>query len=346
MGPVEDMEFTVSRDEAGQRLDRLCAARHPRLSRNQIQILNRDGAIEVDGRVRPDSYTVTDGERVAIRPSSVESTRWDPDAEPLPQAQIRVPVVFVDEYVVVVNKPAGLVVHPAHGNPDGTLVNALLGRGITLARPGGPSRPGIVHRLDKDTSGLMVVARTDAAYHGLVDAFRDKKVRKEYHAVVCGNLPGGQSTVDAPIGRHPVSRQRMAVLERGGKQAVSQLFVVDSYTHFDYIRVATNTGRTHQIRVHLSHVSHPLLGDPVYGGRRRTGHGVGSGARVTYVKLLKILSRHALHASLLSFLHPVTGAPLLFRSALPDDMRLVLETIYKEDRIKEVQVENNPERSR
>jgi 23S rRNA pseudouridine1911/1915/1917 synthase len=247
-----------------------------------------------------------------------------------------VPVVYNDRHIIVVNKPAGLVVHPAHGNPDGTLVNALLGMGLRLAGHGGPTRPGIVHRLDKDTSGLMVVAASERAHRSLVAAFRDKKVRKEYHAVVVGHLGRKRLTVDAPVGRHPAHRQRMTVPERGGKPAVSQLFVVDSYSHFDYIRVATDTGRTHQIRVHLSHVSHPLLGDPVYGGRRRGGHAVGAGTRVTFEKLLKIMTRHALHASLLSFDHPVTGLPLLFRSALPPDMRLVIEILYTEDRIKEV----------
>jgi 23S rRNA pseudouridine1911/1915/1917 synthase len=345
MDPSADMEFTVAPDEAGQRLDRLCAEKHPRLSRNQIQNLNGCGAIEVDGRSRPDSYAVADGEKISIRPSTVEFAGWDPEAKPRPQPEIPVPVVYSDGHIIVVNKPAGLVVHPAHGNPDGTLVNALLGRGLRLARTGGPSRPGVVHRLDKDTSGLMVVAASDRAYHALVENFKDKKVRKQYHAIVAGNLGKRRMTVDAPIGRHPVSRQKMAVLSRGGKEAVSQLFVVDSYSHFDYIRVSTNTGRTHQIRVHLSHVSHPLLGDPVYGGRRRIGHAVGPGTKVTYEKLLKKMDRHALHASLLSFPHPVTGAKMLFRSALPADMRFVLETIYKEDRIKEVQVENNPERS-
>ncbi len=331
-----DMEFTVASEEEGQRLDRLCAAHHPRLSRNQIQILNNNGGVFVDGRSRPDSYTMSAGENVSITPSAAEKTGWDPETRPAPEPDIAVPVVYRDEHIIVVNKPAGLVVHPAHGNPGGTLVNALLGMGFELPALGGPSRPGIVHRLDKDTSGLMVVAGSEPAYRVMVEAFKDKKVRKEYHAIVDGNMGRQKKTIDAPIGRHPVMRQKMAVVERGGKPAVSQLFVVDSYSHFDYIRVATETGRTHQIRVHLSHVSHPLLGDPVYGGRRKAKRTAGVGTRVTYEKLLKILTRHALHASRLSFLHPVTGASLTFRAALPQDMRLVLELLYTEDRIKEV----------
>jgi 23S rRNA pseudouridine1911/1915/1917 synthase len=336
MDPSLDMEFTVAPEDEGLRLDRLCANRHPDLSRNQIQNLNKAGAVSVNGVCRPDSFPVTAGDRVRITPSVAGISGWDPEARPEPEKDIDVAIVYRDDHITVVNKPAGLVVHPAHGNPGGTLVNALLGEGVGLAGLGGPSRPGIVHRLDKDTSGLMVVAATDEAYRGMVGAFKDKRVRKEYHAIVDGNIGCETKIIEAPIARHPAYRQRMAVVEKGGKPAVSQLFVVDSYSHFDYIRVATNTGRTHQIRVHLSHVSHPLLGDPVYGGRRRKVRTAGVRTRVTYEKLLKILQRHALHASLLSFLHPVTGVSLTFRAALPPDMRLALETLYTEDRIKEV----------
>jgi 23S rRNA pseudouridine1911/1915/1917 synthase len=335
MSKAPDMSFTVAPEETGQRLDRLCADRHPALSRNQIQNLNDKGGITVDGRVRPDSYAVGAGEHVEVRPSVAASDGWEPDRRPEPE-DIPVKVVFEDDDIVVVNKQAGLVVHPAHGNPGGTLVNALLGRGIELSDLGGTQRPGIVHRLDKDTSGLMVVAKTDAGYAGMVAKLKDKEVRKEYHAIAYGNMGKAETTVDAPIGRHPVHRQKMAVTTRGGKAAVSQLFVVDSYTHFDYIRVAIYTGRTHQIRVHLSHVSHPLLGDTVYGGRRKIDQATGPRTKVTHEKLLKIMTRHALHASLVSFTHPVSDRRLTFRAALPEDMRLVLETLYREDRIKEV----------
>jgi 23S rRNA pseudouridine1911/1915/1917 synthase len=330
-----DFSFTVADDEDGQRLDRLCAARHPDLSRNQLQILNARGAVTVDGRIRPDSYSVSAGERVEIRASAVEIEGWDPDVIPGPE-DIPVAVVFEDDHLVVVNKQAGLVVHPAHGNPGGTLVNALLGRGTRLAGLGAPQRPGIVHRLDKDTTGLMVVAKTDAAYMGLAAKLKDKEILKEYHAIVCGNIGRAELTVREPVGRHPVHRQRMAVRREGGKEAVSQLFVVDSYSHFDYIRVAIYTGRTHQIRVHMSHVSHPVLGDHVYGGRLRKAQTGDPGAKVIYEKLSKTVSRQALHASKLSFAHPVSGRDMTFRTALPQDMRLALELLYREDRIKEV----------
>jgi 23S rRNA pseudouridine1911/1915/1917 synthase len=333
----ENITFTVDEHEIGLRLDRACASRHPGLSRNQIQIVNGLGGITVDGVSRPDSYQLSAGERVEIRAGDVRRDGWNPEDVPGPE-DIPVKIVYQDDDIVVVNKQAGLVVHPAHGNPGGTLVNALLGRGVTLALLGSPQRPGIVHRLDKDTSGLMVVARTDVAYAGLVERLKDRLVRKEYHAIVRGNVGRSPMTVDAPIGRHPVQRQKMTVPKAGGKEAVSQLFVVDSYSHFDYIRVAIYTGRTHQIRVHMSHVSHPLLGDPVYGGRQVRGQSRGAGSRMgaTYEKLSKIMTRQALHASLLSFSHPVTERQLTFKAALPEDMRLALETLYMEDRIKEV----------
>jgi 23S rRNA pseudouridine1911/1915/1917 synthase len=330
-----DSSFTVADHEEGQRLDRLCAARHPGLSRNQIQKLNRGGGVTVDGKIRPDSYLVQAGERIDIRPSEAELEGWDPDAVPVPE-DIDVTVVYEDDHIVVVNKPAGMVVHPAHGNPDGTLVNALLGRGVTLADLGGPSRPGIVHRLDKDTSGLMIVAKTDVAYVGMVSKLKDKEVLKEYHAIAHGNLPRDEMTVDAPIGRHAVQRQKMTVRRDGGKEAVSQLFVVDSYSQFDYIRVAIYTGRTHQIRVHMSYVSHPLLGDQVYGGKAKRGQAAGPKAKATGEKLTQTMTRHALHASRLSFTHPVSEQPLAFQTALPPDMRSALETLYKENRFKEV----------
>ena len=190
--------------------------------------------------------------------------------------------------------------------------------------------------MDKDTSGLMVVAKSDAAYAGLVSKLREKEVLKEYHAIVHGNMERREMTVDAPIGRHPVQRQKMTVRRAGGKEAVSQLFVVDSYNQFDYIRVAIYTGRTHQIRVHLSHVSHPLLGDQVYGGKTKKRQAPGPRAKATGAKLSRIMTRHALHASRLSFTHPVSERPLAFQTALPEDMRLALETLYREHRFKEV----------
>jgi 23S rRNA pseudouridine1911/1915/1917 synthase len=337
MNDYSPRTLVVGVEDEGQRLDRYCAAHIPELSRNQIQTLNEKGGVTVDGRRRADSHPVCAGETVVVNagllvPPGLEG--GTPVAQDIP-----ITVVYEDDDIVVVNKPAGLVTHPGHGNWDGTLVNALLGRGVRLSTLGSPERPGVVHRLDKDTSGLVTLAKTDRAYRGLADALKTQRVGKVYHAIAWGRLPRRRLRVDAPIGRHPVKRQQMAVLEdsdRRAKPARTELFVVDRYSHFDYIRVTTFTGRTHQIRVHLSHVGHPLLGDSVYGGRKGKARVSNTGSRGLFAKLLKVLPRHALHASRLSFEHPVTGKHVAFQTALPADMRLALETIHRENRPKEV----------
>ncbi|MEJ2722198.1 MAG: pseudouridine synthase, partial [bacterium] len=219
---------------------------------------------------------------------------------------------------------------------DGTVVNALLGRGVELSQIGGPERPGVVHRLDKDTSGLLVLAKSDAAYRSLSDQLRSRVVRKTYHALSWGHFGTGAHTIDAPISRHPVHRQKMTVAKRGGREAVTEVFVVDTFEQFDYIRVTTFTGRTHQIRVHLSHAGHPILGDPVYGGRRLRGLSSRPKIRDKIGALLKVMQRQALHASKISFNHPLNGVRLEFKTALPEDMRLALELLYRATSSKEV----------
>ncbi len=327
--PLE--RLVVSPDEEGLRLDVFCASGIEALSRSQIQRHNARGRILVDGVSRPDSYAVKAGEEVtlSIPPPSAEQTM------PLPQ-KIPLDVVFEDDAIIVINKPAGIVVHPAHGNWDGTVVNALLGRGVRLSQIGGPERPGVVHRLDKDTSGLLILAKNDAAYRSLTEQLRSRKVCKTYHAISWGNFGTHRRTIDAPIARHPVHRQKMAVAKRGGREAVTEVIVVDTLEQFDYIRVTTFTGRTHQIRVHLSHEAHPILGDSVYGGRRFKAVSSNAKTREKIGALLKVMQRHALHASKISFIHPINGDRLDFKTALPEDMRLALEMIYRATSSKEV----------
>lgn len=297
------------------------------LSRNQVQKLNREGHVRVDGTRRPHHYNVRGGETVVVSLPAAPALTGQPAGEDIP-----LNIVFEDNDIVVVNKEAGMVVHPAHGNWEGTLVNALLGRGTALSGLGGAERPGVVHRLDKDTSGVMVVAKSDAAYQALSRDMKARKMQKVYHAITWGNLGVPSRSIDAPIARHPVQRQKMAVARRGGREALTEVFVVDTFDHFDYIRIFTLTGRTHQIRVHLSSILHPILGDAVYGGRQR---GVSSRKRDRdlITSLQKTMQRHALHASKLSFAHPVTGAPLEFKAAIAGDMRLALEMLHRHQRL-------------
>jgi 23S rRNA pseudouridine1911/1915/1917 synthase len=325
--PSNDV-FVVSGGEDGLRLDVFCASRLQGISRSRIQKLIKTGAVTVDSARRPASHAVKSGEAVRIE---IPAPAAD-GGEPAPQA-IPLRIVFEDDDIIVVNKHAGIVVHPAAGNPDGTVVNAVLGRGTRLSGIGGRDRPGVVHRLDKDTSGLLVLAKTDRAYRALAEQIGARRVRKIYHAIVWGHLGAPSRRIDAPIARHPVERKKMAVAERGGRSALTEAFVVDTFAHFAYIRVNIVTGRTHQIRVHLAHISHPILGDPVYGGRRPRGTGADPGARARLGAIVKMMHRQALHASAISFEHPVTGEPAEFATALPDDMRSVLEELYRRDKL-------------
>lgn len=318
--------FVVPSAEEGRRLDVFCVSRLEGHSRSQIQKLIRTGCVLVDSKRQPASHCLRAGETVRVEISA-------PPARETPEGQdIQVSVVFEDEDIVVVNKAAGLVVHPGAGNRSGTLVNALLGRGSRLSSLGGEDRPGVVHRLDKDTSGLLVLARTDRAYKGLAAQIETRSVEKTYHAIVWGHLGMASMRIDAPIARHPVHRKRMAVARRGGREALTEAFVVDTFEHFDYIRVIIFTGRTHQIRVHLASISHPILGDPVYGGRRGRESMPNGRARTRMSSILGVMQRQALHASSLCFDHPVSGRRLEFRTALPGDMRQVLEFLYREEK--------------
>jgi 23S rRNA pseudouridine1911/1915/1917 synthase len=328
------VSLRVDEADAGRRLDRFITSHLDGLSRTQVQALNEAGAILVDGRARADSYALSTGELVEVDASAARR----PAPRPARAQSIPVPVIYEDDALVVVNKPAGMVVHPAHGNWEGTLVNALLGRGTALSALGAGDRPGVVHRLDKDTSGVIVLAKSDAAFQSLAGQFKQQQTDKTYHAIVHGHLRARSIVIDEPIARHAVHRQRMAVARGRGRPARTDVFVVDTFHHFDYIRLSTHTGRTHQIRVHMAHVGNPLLGDSVYGGRRQRERPSQTRVRATFERLMKQVPRHALHASRLSFTHPVTQSRLAFSTALPADMRLALETLYREDRTKEVAV--------
>ncbi len=226
--------------------------------------------------------------------------------------------------MAVINKPAGMVVHPAAGNPTGTLVNALLYHcKDSLSGVGGALRPGIVHRIDKDTSGLLVVAKNDAAHRALASQLETHTVRRVYHAIVLGNLKADSGTVDAPVGRHPTDRKKMAVLRTpgAGKRAVTHYEVAEHFGRFTYIRCRLETGRTHQIRVHMASLGHPLLGDPVYGG----------GGTKFEARHKALFTGQCLHAGELSFLHPTTGKEVTFYAPLPENFEAILALLRKEE---------------
>ncbi|MEG3115877.1 23S rRNA pseudouridine(1911/1915/1917) synthase RluD [Salinicola sp. 4072] len=314
------MADILKRDEripehlAGRRLDQTAAEMFPEFSRERLKGWIQQGELTVDGQKARPKDKVIGGERLALDARLEEEVRWEPQAIPLS-------IVFEDDDVMVIDKPAGLVVHPAAGNPDGTLLNALLYHHAPLAAI---PRAGIVHRLDKDTTGLMMVAKTLTAQTALVAQLQARTVSREYDAIVVGAMTAG-GKVDAPIGRHPKDRQRQAVTA-SGKPAVTHYRVNERFRAHTHVRCRLETGRTHQIRVHLAHVRYPLVGDPVYGGRLKMPAGAGESLKT----LLREFPRQALHAHKLRFEHPVGGAPIECKAPLPDDMFLLLDALRED----------------
>ncbi|WP_348759919.1 23S rRNA pseudouridine(1911/1915/1917) synthase RluD [Candidatus Methylocalor cossyra] len=296
---------------AGQRLDRALSAVFPDFTRSRLQDWIKGGAAMVDGMVLPPKHRILGGERVVLR-AEVES-KAAVQGEAIPLA-----IVYEDASLLVVDKPPGLVVHPAAGHRDGTLQNALLHHAPQLA---GLPRGGLVHRIDKDTSGLLMVAKTLEAHKGLVEQLQARTVHREYLALVQGAMTAG-GTVDAPIARHPVDRKRFAVRE-GGRPAVTHFRVVERFPHHTLVRLKLETGRTHQIRVHMAHLRHPLVGDPVYGGRPRPPAGVSPALGAA----LRGFGRQALHAAALGVVHPETGDYCQWQSPVPEDFAALLAAL-------------------
>lgn len=312
-GPPDVHRFRIQ-DDVDDRLDAYLADRL-RISRNRIAALIDGGGVTVDGKPPRKSQRLRRGDRVEVRIPRPPP----PSAEPEP---IPITLVYEDEHLAVVDKPAGLVVHPGAGHRSGTLVNALLHRLGRLSSTGSPHRPGIVHRLDKDTSGLMVVARTDEAHRALAADLAARTVRRGYLAAAWGHLRDDRTTVDRPIGRDPAHRTRMAVVD-GGRRAVTHLRRLERWRAADLLAVRLHTGRTHQIRVHLLALGHPIVGDPVYGEGWERGL-VGAGGRWA-TELQRRAGRLFLHAARLSFRHPATGETLAFTSPLPEPLHSTLE---------------------
>ncbi|MDB5507625.1 MAG: RluA family pseudouridine synthase [Hyphomicrobiales bacterium] len=324
--------YEITAEETGQRLDRALAQRAEAeglaLSRTRIRALIEDGLVSIDGRQASDpGAKLREGQSVSLDVPAAS------DPEPLGEA-IPLSIVFEDEHLLVIDKPAGLVVHPASGHETGTLVNALIAHcGDSLSGIGGVRRPGIVHRLDKDTSGLLVVAKTDAAHQGLSMLFADHgrtlSLTREYLAFVWGRPDRAGGTIDAPIGRHQHQREKMAVVRHDqGREAITHWRIQEGFVSgtapVSLIACRLETGRTHQIRVHMAHIGHPLLGDPVYGtGFKTKANHLTEAARAA----LESLHRQALHAGKLGFTHPVTGEELMFESNLPADLASLAEIL-------------------
>ncbi len=294
--------FSFIADTAGERIDALLARNVENLSRSAAQRLLEQGDVLVNGAIVRKNYKSCVGDEVSVTLPQAEEVE-------LVAQNIPLDVVFEDDDVIVVNKPRGMVVHPAPGHSDGTLVNALLYHcGDSLSGIGGEKRPGIVHRIDMDTSGLLIVAKNDFSHRFLSDQLSDHSLSRVYEAVVYGRIREDSGTVNAPIGRHPVDRKRMAIVERGGREAVTHYEVITRYNGFTHIRCRLETGRTHQIRVHMEKLGHPLLGDMVY-GRKRAEKG---------------LEGQCLHARELKFIHPRTEEQVHLRTDLPDYFQAIL----------------------
>ena len=314
------VSFLVHSQDSSKRLDVFLSQKDPALSRSQIKKLIETGKVQIEGRKAKAGLRLRENEVVTL--TIPEPRRLEAEAEAIP-----LKVLYEDRHLIVVDKPAGLVVHPAAGNYSGTLVNALLHRCPDLAGIGGVLRPGIVHRLDKDTSGVLVVAKDDMAHRSLSDQFRKHTAERNYVGIVFGQL-SEEGQVDTPVGRHPTHRKKMSARPRKGREARTYWRVLERFRSFNLAEFRLQTGRTHQVRVHLSSIGHPILGDPLYGGRKR----LASVEPLPLRQGLQRLKRQALHAASLGFVHPLTGDVLKFSSPLPEDIQEAIALLRRMER--------------
>lgn len=304
---METMNFKVDVEKAGVRIDRYLADVCPDFSRSYLQKLLKDQMVSVNGKVVKANYKTQAGDEVALQVPDMQPLDIKPEEIPLD-------ILYEDEWLMVVNKPKDMVVHPSAGHMEGTLVNAVMAHcGEHLSGINGVLRPGIVHRIDKDTTGALLICKEDGAHRDLAEQLKEHSIKRRYRAVVQGNIKEDEGTVDAPVGRHPIDRKKMAINHKNGKKAVTHYKVLERFGNATYIECRLETGRTHQIRVHMASLGHPLLGDTVYGSSKNPYH----------------LQGQALHAMILGFRHPVTGEYLEFTAPLPEYFEKLLDKLRK-----------------
>ena len=304
---MDRLEFIVGEDGNAERIDRYLAERCPDFSRSYLQKLLKEQAVSVNGKAVKANYKVQSRDRIILEIPEAEKADILPEDIPLD-------ILYEDDYLLVVNKPKGMVVHPSAGHMEGTLVNAVMAYcGDHLSGINGVLRPGIVHRIDKDTTGALLVCKDDAVHRDLAEQLKEHSIKRRYRAVVWGNLKEDQGTVEGPIGRHPIDRKKMAVNYKNGKDAVTHYQVLERFGQYTYIECRLETGRTHQIRVHMASIGHPLLGDSVYGPSKNPWK----------------LQGQTLHAMVLGFRHPVTGEYMEFTAPLPEYFSELLDKLRK-----------------
>ena len=304
---MERLEFLAGKDEKAERIDRYLTERCPDFSRSYLQKLLKDQAVSVNGRAVKANYKIQPEDRILLEIPEAQKTDILPEEIPLD-------ILYEDDYLLVVNKPKGMVVHPSAGHMEGTLVNAVLAHcGEHLSGINGVLRPGIVHRIDKDTTGALLVCKDDFVHRNLAEQLKEHSIKRRYRAVVCGNLKEDEGTVEGPIGRHPVERKKMAINYKNGKDAVTHYRILERFGQYTYIECRLETGRTHQIRVHMASIGHPLLGDSVYGSSKNPWK----------------LQGQTLHAMVLGFCHPVIGEYMEFEAPLPEYFVKLLDKLRK-----------------